>query len=61
MVTYVLLSASTIDINYYADKSVSYIVATDAGGGYDAYARLIGGYLEEKLNEALEDLQTLEH
>lgn len=36
--------------DYYAGKNVTYIVATNAGGGYDAYARLIGGYLEGKLN-----------
>ena len=36
--------------DYYQGKNVSYIVATNAGGGYDAYARLIGGYLEHYLN-----------
>ena len=36
--------------DYYQGKNVSYIVATNAGGGYDAYARLIGGYLEKYLN-----------
>ncbi len=35
---------------YFEGKNVSYIVATNAGGGYDAYARLIGGYLEHYLN-----------
>ena len=34
---------------YFAGENVTYIVATNAGGGYDAYARLIGGYLEEEL------------
>lgn len=33
----------------YAGKNVSYIVATNAGGGYDAYARLIGNYLQKHL------------
>ena len=28
--------------NFYAAKTISYIVATDPGGGYDSYARLIG-------------------
>ncbi len=36
--------------DFYQGKNVTYIVATNAGGGYDAYARLIGGYLEEYLN-----------
>ena len=36
--------------DYYRGKNVTYIVATNAGGGYDAYARLIGGYLEQYLN-----------
>lgn len=35
--------------NFYAAKNISYIVATDPGGGYDAYARLIGHYLQENL------------
>jgi tripartite-type tricarboxylate transporter receptor subunit TctC len=35
--------------NYYHNKDVSYIVATNAGGGYDAYARLIGNYLTKYL------------
>lgn len=38
------------DTDYYRGKNVSYIVSTNAGGGYDAYARLIGGYLERYLN-----------
>ncbi len=36
--------------DFYQGKNVTYIVATNAGGGYDAYARLIGGYLEKYLN-----------
>jgi len=35
---------------YYEGRNVTYIVATNAGGGYDAYARLLGGYLEKHLN-----------
>ena len=47
-----IVSASLLaaDSDYYQGKNVSYIVATNAGGGYDAYARLIGGYLEKYLN-----------
>ena len=30
---------------YYVGKNITYIVATNAGGGYDAYARLISGHL----------------
>ncbi len=47
-----IVSASLLAANsdYYQGKNVTYIVATNAGGGYDAYARLIGGYLEEYLN-----------
>ncbi len=37
------------DSNYFAGKNVTYIVATNAGGGYDTYARLIGPYLESYL------------
>ncbi len=48
----VIVSAPVLEANsdYYQGKNVSYIVATNAGGGYDAYARLIGGYLEHYLN-----------
>ncbi len=34
---------------YFEGKTVTYIIATNPGGGYDAYGRLIGRYLEEKL------------
>ncbi len=40
---------TTDDANFYSAKNVSYIVATDPGGGYDAYARLIGKYLRKNL------------
>jgi tripartite-type tricarboxylate transporter receptor subunit TctC len=30
-------------------KTLTYIIATDPGGGYDTYARLIGKYLEKHL------------
>lgn len=45
---FVPAAASVSD--FYQGKNVSYIVATNAGGGYDAYARLIGVYLERYLN-----------
>jgi len=38
------------DTDYYQRKNVTYIVATNAGGGYDAYARLIGNYLQKHLS-----------
>ena len=34
---------------YYDGKTINYIIATSPGGGYDAYGRLIGRYLGEKL------------
>lgn len=37
------------DGNFYAGRNLSYIVATDPGGGYDAYARLIGRYMRNDL------------
>jgi len=33
--------------DFYAAKTLSYIVATDPGGGYDSYARLIGNYMHK--------------
>ncbi|MBT8437316.1 MAG: hypothetical protein HKN77_06625 [Woeseiaceae bacterium] len=33
--------------NFYAGKTISYIVSTDPGGGYDTYARMIGSYLQK--------------
>ncbi len=35
--------------NVFAGKNLNYIVTTNPGGGYDAYARLIGRYMAEKL------------
>jgi len=43
-------SEPSSDGPYYQAKNVTYIVATNAGGGYDAYARLIGGYLQKHLS-----------
>lgn len=37
------------DGDFYAAKTISYIVATDPGGGYDSYARLIGKYMQKNL------------
>ncbi len=34
---------------YYDGKTVTYIVATKAGGGYDTYGRLIAKYMEKHL------------
>lgn len=34
---------------YFEGKTITYIIATDPGGGYDAYGRLIGRHLEQKL------------
>ena len=33
--------------DYYKSKLITYIVATKPGGGYDAYARLIGRYMQK--------------
>lgn len=41
--------AVAVDTAYYNGKNVTYIVATNAGGGYDAYARLIGTYMQKYL------------
>jgi tripartite-type tricarboxylate transporter receptor subunit TctC len=35
--------------DFYEGKTLTYIVATEPGGGYDTYARLIGKYLEKQL------------
>jgi tripartite-type tricarboxylate transporter receptor subunit TctC len=42
-------SGPASDAPYYHEKNVTYIVATNAGGGYDAYARLIGAYMKDHL------------
>ncbi len=34
---------------YFEGKTVTYIIATNPGGGYDAYGRLIGRFMEDKL------------
>ena len=35
--------------NFYKDKTVTYIVATTPGGGYDAYGRLVADYMQKHL------------
>lgn len=42
-------AASQSDVDFFRGKTVTYIVATKPGGGYDTYARLIGKYLERHL------------
>lgn len=42
-------AAVEADRAFYEGKDVTYIVATNAGGGYDAYARHIGSYLQKYL------------
>ncbi|MQA65946.1 MAG: hypothetical protein GEU76_08595 [Alphaproteobacteria bacterium] len=49
----VVLSASTAraadDVKFFDGKSVTYIVATGAGGGFDFYGRLISQYMKKNL------------
>lgn len=37
------------DTDFFRNKTVTYIVATAAGGGYDVYGRLIARYMEQEL------------
>jgi len=41
--------AAAPDLGFYKGKVLNYIVATKPGGGYDAYARLIGKYMQKYL------------
>jgi tripartite-type tricarboxylate transporter receptor subunit TctC len=41
--------AAPADIDFYKGKTVTYIVATKTGGGYDTYARLIARYMQKYL------------
>ena len=41
------LAAPGPDLDFYKGKVISYIVATKPGGGYDAYARMIGKYMQK--------------
>lgn len=42
-------SAQETGAAFYKDKTVTYIVATAPGGGYDAYGRLISEYMQRNL------------
>jgi tripartite-type tricarboxylate transporter receptor subunit TctC len=42
-------SAAPADANYFKGKTVNYIVATGAGGGYDTYGRLIARFMQKYL------------
>ena len=42
-------TATQADREFFRGKIVTYIVATAAGGGYDAYGRLIARYMEQEL------------
>lgn len=46
------LHAAPSDLNFYKGKVITYIVATKPGGGYDAYARLIGKYMQKYIPES---------
>jgi len=41
------VNAATPGLDYFKGKIINYIVATKPGGGYDAYARLIGKYMQK--------------
>ncbi len=45
-------SSTQAAANPFAGKNVTYIVTTNAGGGYDAYARLIGKFMAKYLGAA---------
>ncbi len=42
-------AAANPDLDFYKGKVLNYIVATTPGGGYDAYARVIGKYMQKYL------------
>ena len=42
-------AAAPAEIDFYKGKTVTYIVATKTGGGYDSYARLIARYMQKYL------------
>lgn len=44
-----LATGATAQEGPYADETITMIIATSPGGGYDTYARLIGKYLEDEL------------
>src|SRR3954468_9933840 len=42
-------ASAAADANYFRGKTMTYIAATAAGGGYDTYARLIARYMQKYL------------
>jgi hypothetical protein len=42
-------ASAAADANFYRGKTLNYIVATGAGGGYDTYGRLIARYMQKYL------------
>ena len=42
-------SAAPADANHFKGKTVTYVVATGAGGGYDTYGRLIARFMQKYL------------
>jgi tripartite-type tricarboxylate transporter receptor subunit TctC len=42
-----VVQAAPEPVDFYRGKVIDYIVATTPGGGYDAYARLIGRYMQK--------------
>jgi tripartite-type tricarboxylate transporter receptor subunit TctC len=42
-------ASAAADANYFRGKTINYIVATGAGGGYDTYARLMARYMQKYL------------
>ena len=50
LATAMSVAATANASEFYKGKTITYIVATSPGGGYDTYARLIGKYLEKHLD-----------
>ena len=44
-----VVNAATADYDFYKGKVITNIEATKPGGGYDAYARMIGKYMEKHI------------
>jgi len=42
-------ASAAADANYYKGKTITYIVATGPGGGYDTYGRLIARFMQKQL------------
>ena len=47
--TWAAVAGASPDLDFYQGKVINYIVATKPGGGYDAYARLIGKYMQKQI------------